>query len=131
MKESRKEEEPLEVIGLPCKIARDNHVAAAFLNGPDFISFVRGGYPDSLEHGTDEIHRMFETIRIHRDTGLRFKCLSHESYDGQDVEYTLFDPHIVTKDRRKMEVYSVDLVEKLFMTPEGEISFSAISLEHP
>lgn len=123
-------EELFGEIGLPCKIARDNHAATELLNGPDFISFVRKEYADSPEHGTDEIHRMFETIKIHRDTGLRFKCLSHESYDGQDVEYTLFDPHIVTKEGRKMEVHSVNLVKKVFMTPEGEISFSAISLDH-
>jgi len=129
MSKHQSEEELFAAIGLPRKIERNNPSAADYLNGPDFVSFVRKGYRDSTEHGTDEIHRMFETIRIHKPSGVRFMCLSHESYDGQDIEYTLFDPHVITKDGNKLQINSVDLQRQILLSSEGEIPFSAISLD--
>lgn len=116
-------------IGLPIKIERGNHTAAARLAGTDFICYIRKGYPDSTEHSSDEVHRMFETIRIHRPTGIRFSCLSHESYDGQSVEYTLFNAHIITSTGRELAAIGVDMDKRVVITPGEVVAFSNISRE--
>lgn len=123
------EEKVFNTLGLSRKIDYGNQVMGSSLNGSDFLSFVRKDYTGSPELATDEHHRMFETIRIHMPTGLRFFCLSHESYDGQSVEYTLFNAHIITSDGRTLPVIGIDRDKQLMTTPGDEVAFSNISRE--
>lgn len=123
------EDELFASIGLHLKIGREDASGSRYLNGPDFLVYVRQSYPTSPEAATDEIHRMFETVRIHLPTGLRFRCLSHESYDGQSVDYTLFDPHVMTQDGTRLTALSVDLARRRITVPGDEVAFGDLSRE--
>lgn len=116
-------------IGLTTRIGKENTEGVAYLTGPAFRSFVRKEYPESAEHSRDEHHRMFETVRIHLETGIRFYSLSHESYDGQSVEYTLFDPHVITHDGKRLTALSVDAARRRITVPGDEVAFNDLSRE--
>jgi hypothetical protein len=121
----------LLAIGLKHKIGREDLRESAHLHSAEFGHYVRPSYVDSEEYSTDEVHRMYETIRIHKPTGIRFYCLSHESYDGQSVEYTFFRVHVVTRSGKTLPALSVDLSKHVVGTPEGEIAFLELSTECP
>lgn len=116
-------------IGLKPKFGSADVLASSFLLGPAFRSYLRRDYPLSPEHEMDEIYRMYETIRIHIPTGLRFFCFTHESYDGDSVDYTLFRPHIISLSGAKLQALAVDQERSLVTTPEGDVPFSDISRE--
>ncbi len=116
-------------IGLKPRIGSGDALAYAYLSGTDFQSYIRRDYPTSPEYEMDEIYRMHETIRIHLPSGLRFVCFSHESYDGDSVEYSLHHPHIISRAGKKFEALAVDLERMLFTTPDGEVPFADISRE--
>jgi len=123
------EDQILSLIGLKRKISDRDAKECHYLTGPDFLSYVRNTYATSPEYSMDEVYRMYETVRVHLPTGLRFYCLSHESFFGDAVSYTLFQLHVITTDGKVLDISSLDLQKRVVMTSGGPISLDSLSRE--
>lgn len=123
------EDQILSLIGLKRRIGDQDVKESQTLTSPDFLSYVRNTYATSPEYSMDEVYRMYETVRVHLPTGLRFYCLSHESFFGDAVEYTLFRLHVITLEGKVLAVSSLDLQKRVVITSGGPLSLDSLSRE--
>lgn len=95
-------------------------------DGLKFKGYIPHGYKDSETEARDEIHRMYEHVVLHRESGLRVSYLTSESYFGETVEYIVIDCFVITGENQKYSVTAIDLETHTFETTDGTLPFSAI-----
>lgn len=89
-----------------------------------FKSYVTDEYRNSERRDKDEVYRMFESNLLHLESGLRFRILSSESYDGESVSYQLSTMYILDKNDNEIDILDVDFTKKFIVTEIGQIKFS-------
>ena len=88
-----------------------------------FINYVTSEYKESQRKETDEIYSMFELNLLHNDSGLRLTLTTHESYDGETVEYKVIRMFVLTASKNELEVIDADFDSKNFYTKDLVIPF--------
>lgn len=99
------------------------------VNDYDELSFKRyisHSYRDSETEARDEVHRMYEYVVLHKESGLRVSYLTTESYFGETVEYSLIDCFVITRQNQKLGVTAIDLEKHTFETSAGTLPFSVV-----
>lgn len=91
-----------------------------------FKGYISHSYKDSETEARDEVHRMYEHVVLHRESGLRVSYLTSESYFGETVEYSVIDCFVITRENQKHGVTAIDLEKHTFETPAGTLPFSAV-----
>ena len=97
-------------------------------NKESFLTYTPHDYHNSERQARDEVHRMGETILLHKSSGLRLEYLTTESYFGDEYGYRLRSMFIITKENKKVEVQDVDFAKQQFMTPDGVFLFSQVKM---
>ena len=117
------------------KISNPKHqkiVAQVGLHDPDyydefnFKKYISYAYKDSETEARDAIHRMYEHVILHKESGLRISYLSSESYDGNSVEYSVIDCFVFTLQNQKLSVTNINMEKRLFETASGILPFGDV-----
>ena len=64
----------------------------------------------------------FNLLHIH--SGLRLTLTTHESYDGETVEYKVIRMFILTLSGKELGVIDADFKNEIFYTTDSEIPFA-------
>ena len=91
-----------------------------------FKRYISASYADSETEARDQVHRMHESVAMHKESGLRVSYLTTESYDGNSVEYSVIDCFVFTLQNQKLSVTAIDLERQVFETRSGTLPFSAV-----
>ncbi|MBL7878119.1 MAG: hypothetical protein JNL53_20805 [Cyclobacteriaceae bacterium] len=99
-------------------------------NKESFVTYTSKEYLQSDRKQTDEIYRMSEIVLLHRASGLRVEYVTTESYFGDEYSYRLKDIFIVTKKEQvRLHVTKVDFDHSFFITQQGKVLFTEVSLD--
>ena len=77
----------------------------------------------------DEVYRMWESVLLHKTSGLRLEYLITESYYGDEYRYRLRRIFIITRALKSLTVTHVDFSQQLFITPNGNIPFEEVKMD--
>ncbi len=121
-----RKQEILSTLGLQGSMTEKGNDDA--FNKELFLIYTPHDYHNSERQTRDEVHRMGETILLHRSSGLRLEYLTTESYFGDEYNYRLRSMFIITNENRKVEVQDVDFAKQQFITPEGVFLFSQVKM---
>src|SRR5262245_22483541 len=119
--------EILSAIGLQETMIENENTDA--FNRESFLTYTPPDYHNSERQARDEIHRMGETILLHKSSGLRLEYLTTESYFGDEYRYRLRSMFIITKENKKVEVTDIDFAKQQFLTPDGIVPFSEVKMD--
>lgn len=89
-----------------------------------FKRYVTSEYLNSERREMDEFYRMNEFNLLHIPSGLRLTLTSHESYDGEAVEYKVIRMFITTLNGEELEVLDANFKDEIFYTSDLEFPFS-------
>lgn len=81
-------------------------------------------YMNSRLREMDEVYRMNGFNLLHIHSGLRLSLSTHESYDGETVNYTVVRMFIKTLNGEELEVLDANFKDEIFYTSNLEIPFS-------
>ncbi|MEQ1588326.1 MAG: hypothetical protein ABL895_20750 [Cyclobacteriaceae bacterium] len=95
-------------------------------DGFNFKGYISHSYKDSETEARDEVHRMYEHVVLHKESGLRVSYLTSESYFGETVEYIVIDCFVFTRENQKQSITAIDLEKHTFETAAGTLPFSAV-----
>ncbi|MBA3283479.1 MAG: hypothetical protein H0U27_00265 [Nitrosopumilus sp.] len=91
----------------------------------DFNTYTSKKYDDNNKlKDADEVYGFNEIVKLHKETGLRINCSSHEDYFGTETEYKVLETFIFLQDGKKLYVTEMDLENNQFITEDGPIPFS-------
>ncbi|WP_027137400.1 hypothetical protein [Gaetbulibacter saemankumensis] len=94
-----------------------------FYNKRNFERYITSEYMNSERRETDEVYRMNEFNLLHIHSGLRLTLTTHESYDGETVEYKVIRMFITTTIGEELEVLDANFKDRIFYTKDAEIPF--------
>lgn len=123
-----KQDEILAAIGLKREMIWKETETYIF-DRSKFINYVSSEYKNSKLKESDEFYRMSEFILLHIDTGLRILFSTSENYVGDKVYYNFIYFFIITRTNKELFYIDVDFDNNLFLTTEGQIPFSEVSME--
>jgi hypothetical protein len=92
----------------------------------EFIGYVSPSYVNSETEARDEVHRMYERILLHKESGLRIAYLTEEDYYGEKTEYLVIDCFVITHQHQKLSVTAIDLQKQLFESETGSHTFQTV-----
>ena len=95
-----------------------------YYNERNFKRYVASEYMNSKRRETDEVYRLNEFNLLHIHSGLRLTLTTHESYDGETVEYKVIRMFITTSSGKELEVLDADFRCEIFYTKDLEIPFA-------
>lgn len=117
-----KQDRILSLIGLKCLMIWRPPMESVY-DRSKFINYVSSEYKESQRKETDEIFSMFEMNLLHIDSGLRLTLTTHESYDGETVEYKVIRMFVMTSSNDELEIIDANFENRNFYTRDLAISF--------
>jgi hypothetical protein len=121
-----RKQEILTVIGLQASMTEKGNADA--YNKELFLRYTPRDYPDSERQARDDVHRMSETILLHKASGLRLEYITTESYFGDEYSYRLRSMFMITNENKKVQVLDVDFARQQFITADGVVLFSQVKM---
>jgi hypothetical protein len=101
-----------------------------FWNNEDYIQYTSKKYYNSELKEQDEFYDIFESVLLHKKSGVRIKYISHESYFGDEVDYTLISFFILNNNGEEFELESVDFANGIYYTIDKTIMITDVNLKH-
>ena len=122
----KKQDKILNAIGMKRSMESRGPYYQIALPGLSFQIYRPRESKDPYIEEMDQVYRVSGTYLLHNESGMRLYYSSHESWDGETVDYTLLDLFIITKNGEQKDLINVDFDKKLFYTPDGVIPFSEV-----
>lgn len=88
-----------------------------------FETYSSNEYRGSQIVETDEAFGFYNTVLLHKESGLRFEYAVYENYYG-DAEYKLLHVFIKTNEMKILAVLDFDIEKKQVVTPYEVVPFS-------
>ena len=101
-----------------------------FWDNIEYFNYTSKEYLKSDRRETDEVYRMYESVLIHNNSGLRIRYTSHENYAGDEVEYKVLGLFVIDLMENEIDILDVDFEKRQFSKPNGKISFDAVRKEY-
>jgi len=101
-----------------------------FWNNDDYIQYTSKKYYNSKLKEQDEFYDIFESILLHKKSGIRIKYISYESYFGDEVDYTIISFFILNNNGEEFELESIDFTNGIYYTVDKKIMMTDVNLKH-
>lgn len=101
-----------------------------FWNNDDYIQYTSNKYYNSELKEQDEFYDIFESVLLHKKSGVRIKYISNESYFGDEVDYTIISFFILNINGEEFELESVDFTNGIYYTNDKTLMITDVNLKH-
>lgn len=101
-----------------------------FWDNENFVQYTSKKYYNSELKEQDEFYDIFESVLLHKKSGIRIKYISHESYFGDEVDYTIFSFFILGNNDEVYDLEKVDFINGVYYTIDKTILLADINLKH-
>jgi hypothetical protein len=101
-----------------------------FWNNEDYIQYTSKKYYNSELKEQDEFYDIFESVLLHKKSGIRIKYISYESYFGDEVDYTIISFFILNNNGEEFELESIDFTNGIYYTVDKKIMMTDVNLKH-
>ena len=101
-----------------------------FWNNDDYIQYTSKKYYNSKLKEQDEFYDIFESVLLHKKSGIRIKYISYESYFGDEVDYTIISFFILNNNGEEFELESIDFTNGIYYTVDKKIMMTDVNLKH-